>query len=309
MACAIVPFGCRETNAAQVEESQMKCFVIMPFRVEFDDVYAAIKSAVSTAILGDNVECFRLDDNKAPGSIFDELAQAIEQSTLCVADLTGNNANVMWEVGYAMALKKPTILLTQNIENQPFDLKMSRAIPYTRESLAKTLGPQLAEAVRHTLTRYEVRRETIRSSSKRAPIYAITGSTTVDEPRCRRRLDAICAPLLSPDATWLCGSFGAADECAADYLLSNKQRIQIVGYGQYDFSAGMLELMKRYDVPFVDAQKEQLAEMPGAPSERDKLFIMKADMLIALWNGHSQGAKGLIEWYAKNKKDYVVGFA
>lgn len=40
-----------------------------------------------------------------------------------MADLTGTNPNVMWELGYAMALKKPALIITQSQAAAPFDVK------------------------------------------------------------------------------------------------------------------------------------------------------------------------------------------
>jgi nucleoside 2-deoxyribosyltransferase len=88
----------------------MNCFVIMPFAREFDDVYATIQSAVERACKDNSLLCFRLDENRQAGRITARLVQEIESASLCIADLTGSKPNIMWEVGYAMALRKPTIL-------------------------------------------------------------------------------------------------------------------------------------------------------------------------------------------------------
>jgi nucleoside 2-deoxyribosyltransferase len=91
----------------------MNCFVIMPFASEFDDVYATIKTSVESVIAPQGGKCFRLDDARPAGSITNRLLQEIQAATICVADITGNIPNVMWEVGYAMALEKPIILITK----------------------------------------------------------------------------------------------------------------------------------------------------------------------------------------------------
>ena len=51
----------------------------------------------------------------------------ISDADLVVADLTGLNANVMYEVGVAHALRKPTLVVTQEIDELPFDLRTSRS--------------------------------------------------------------------------------------------------------------------------------------------------------------------------------------
>lgn len=138
----------------------MKCFAIMPFATEFDDVYTAIKETVASATLGQDITCLRLDELKAAGRITDDLAREIRESALCIADVTENKPNVLWEVGYAMALGKPLILVTQAVTTLPFDIQDVRTIPYNRTSLAKTLRQPLAEAISQTLARRESSRQT-----------------------------------------------------------------------------------------------------------------------------------------------------
>lgn len=282
----------------------------MPFSDAFQDVYATIKVAVSTAIQGETIDCFRIDDHKAAGVITDDLLNAIGQASICIADLTGNNPNVMWEVGYAMALGKPTILITQDVRQLPFDLKVARAIEYRRRSLSKTLTLALQESVRQTLGKGLVSREKtpLRLPNGIGRIYGITGSMRADETRCLRRINALCSPLLSEHVTWLCGSVGVVDEVAVNYLAAANQRVCVVGYHAYDVSGRMLDLIRRHDLEFLDAQKEQIISIPGAPTERDTIFLAKADLLILLWNGQSPGTKSLINWYAGQKKDHIVGF-
>jgi hypothetical protein len=129
----------------------MNCFVIMPFATEFDDVYATIKSSVETVIGLQGGKCFRLDDTRPAGSITNRLLQEIQAATICVADVTGNIPNVMWEVGYAMALGKPIILITQRISELPFDIKDMQSLSYDRSQLRRTLGIPLQKIVLDTV--------------------------------------------------------------------------------------------------------------------------------------------------------------
>ena len=43
-------------------------------------------------------------------------------SAFVIVDVTDRDPNVMYELGIAHTIGKPVILLTQNIENVPFDL-------------------------------------------------------------------------------------------------------------------------------------------------------------------------------------------
>ena len=177
----------------------MKCFVIMPFAHEFDDVYASIKSAVMTSVPGEHVECFRLDEIKSAGRITDDLVRELHRSTVCIADLTANKPNVMWEVGYAMALKKPLLFVTQNVHELPFDIKDMRTIGYDRQSLSHSLLAPLSQAFRDTLGTYEVRREVTRLALPKdlGRIVAVTGSMEADTAKAARRVEAVLGPHLA----------------------------------------------------------------------------------------------------------------
>jgi hypothetical protein len=129
----------------------MNCFVIMPFSREFDDVYAAIRVAVEGAISDRAPRCFRLDEARPAGRITDRLLAELRAATLCVADLTGAKPNVMWEVGYAMALGKPTVIVVQSLRDLPFDLKDMQSLEYDRNQLSQTLTRPLRGMVVDTV--------------------------------------------------------------------------------------------------------------------------------------------------------------
>ena len=101
-------------------------FVIMPFDESFDDVYEIVKRAASDS----DFECFRADDEAAPGRITDTIYQGIYDASVVIADLTGRNPNVFYELGLAHAISDNVILITQDIDDVPFDVKQFRLIPY-----------------------------------------------------------------------------------------------------------------------------------------------------------------------------------
>lgn len=130
----------------------MNCFVIMPFAPEFDDVYVAIKGGVIDATSPQACRCFRLDEARPAGRITDRLLQELRTASLCVADLTGNRPNVMWEVGFAMALGCPTIIVTQSLKDLPFDIRDMQSLEYDRNRLSATLAQPLQRAVVDTVS-------------------------------------------------------------------------------------------------------------------------------------------------------------
>jgi len=139
-----------ESNFNFTGQFTMNCFVIMPFERDFDDVYMTIKQTVEAIITAPNGRCFRLDDSRPAGRITDRLLRELHSATFCIADLTGNNPNVMWELGFVMALNKPTIILTQNLQQLPFDIRDMQSIEYHRNRLAATLSNPLQQMIIHT---------------------------------------------------------------------------------------------------------------------------------------------------------------
>jgi len=107
-------------------------FLIMPFGCSWsDDTYLMIKEVtgqLETEQL--EVDVFRADDIAAPGKITDQIMEAIGSSDAIIADITDTNPNVMWELGYAQALEKPVVILNQDVEQSPFDLRDWRQVGY-----------------------------------------------------------------------------------------------------------------------------------------------------------------------------------
>jgi hypothetical protein len=102
-------------------------FVIMPFAKDFDDVWlGGIKRAAS----GTGFTPIRIDMITQSSEITDDIVQAIRMAELVVVDVTGNNPNVMFEFGFALALKKRHAVISQSAEYLPFDIKSLRTLSY-----------------------------------------------------------------------------------------------------------------------------------------------------------------------------------
>jgi nucleoside 2-deoxyribosyltransferase len=64
------------------------------------------------------------------GKIIDQIWRGINNAKVLVAELTTRNANVLYELGLAHALKKPVVLVSSNQADVPFDLHHIRVIYY-----------------------------------------------------------------------------------------------------------------------------------------------------------------------------------
>jgi Nucleoside 2-deoxyribosyltransferase len=119
--------GCTMADEFKSTAPKPFVFVLMPFAAEFNDIYTfGIKGAVDEA--GGYAE--RLDEQIFAENILERLYNQINKADVIVADMTGRNPNVFYEVGYAHALGKIVLLLTKNTDDIPFDLKHYPHIVY-----------------------------------------------------------------------------------------------------------------------------------------------------------------------------------
>jgi hypothetical protein len=127
--------GVRSNNKPHV-------FVAMPFKSEMRDVYRfGIQGPVNTA----GLLCERMDMTTYTGDILTRIKARIETATMVIADLTGANANVYLEVGYAWGKERPTLLIAKKGEELKFDVIGQRSIIYEDISdLAEKLSVDLA---------------------------------------------------------------------------------------------------------------------------------------------------------------------
>lgn len=117
-------------------------FVAMPFSEEMEDVYIfGIQGPVNAA----GYLCERVDMSTFTGDILTRIKSRIETAALVVADLTGANANVYLEVGYAWGKDRPTLLVAKKSGELKFDVSGQRCIMYKNiADLAKKLETDLA---------------------------------------------------------------------------------------------------------------------------------------------------------------------
>lgn len=287
----------------------MKCFVIMPYAAEFNAVYNQVQQAAQDALPGEQIVCNHLRDVKAAGRITDDIVTSLREAAFCIADITGNNANVMWETGYAMALGKPTILIGQDVAKLPFDLKVHRILPYLHQDLNR-LSKELTAAIQQTLSRYDIKADFPASEPIKGGLstIAVTGSIDGDPVRVQRRIETILHPYLERGVMWYCSTIGAVDEAALVYLSAKKERVVAVAYNRFDFSDAQRRLIQDRKIQFIDASVEAIPKGLSGPSVRDIFFCMKADLIVLFWNGKSLGTQGLMRYFEQQGKNLLVGF-
>jgi hypothetical protein len=104
------------------------CFVMMPFA---DPIGSYYKTIYEPAIQKAGLRPVRADDDMfKTGKIVDQIWFGIDSAKVLVAELTGRNPNVFYELGLAHALQKPVVLVSSNENDVPFDVQHIRVIYY-----------------------------------------------------------------------------------------------------------------------------------------------------------------------------------
>jgi len=106
---------------------RLDVFVLMPFATTLTDVYTDHIKKVADSL---SLIAKRGDDFFSAHHVMADIWQAIWFSRVIVADCTGKNPNVFYEIGVAHTIGRPVILITQNDDDVPFDLRAIRYLKY-----------------------------------------------------------------------------------------------------------------------------------------------------------------------------------
>lgn len=131
---------------------EKKCFIISPFGQDGSDVRRKAEGLIDSVIkpvlteLGFNA-ISSLDISK-PGSITNQVIEHLLNDDLVIANLSGLNANVMYELAVRHAKRLPIVSLVEKGTSLPFDIAQERTIFYEDDMKGVTaLKPVLQQAV------------------------------------------------------------------------------------------------------------------------------------------------------------------
>jgi hypothetical protein len=132
--------------------SSRSAFVLMPFKEPYNAYYLKIfKPALEAA----DYRVLRGDDVFTPRPVILDIQKSIAEAALVLCEMSERNPNVFYELGLAHAVGKPAILVSQQPEDIPFDLRHIRTIVYdaSRPGWEKRLKRQITStAVAATCT-------------------------------------------------------------------------------------------------------------------------------------------------------------
>ncbi len=154
------------------------CFVLMPFgkkavpsglTVDFDAVYASV---IQPGVEAAGMEPLRADEELTGGVIHKPMYERLILCDFAVADLTGANANVFYELGLRHGVRpSTTVMLSAEAGRLPFDVAPLRTVPYALGGDGRPADPTAgAEAVTRMLN--EARRAA-GGPAKDSPVFQL----------------------------------------------------------------------------------------------------------------------------------------
>ena len=115
-------------------EDMKKCFVVSPIGQDGSDIRSnadkLFKYVIKPVCEACDFEAVRVDQLNDANSITQTILEQLDSADLVIADMTGHNPNVFYEMGYRARTKRPMIHLKKKGESLPFDVNTIRTLEY-----------------------------------------------------------------------------------------------------------------------------------------------------------------------------------
>lgn len=148
-----------------------------PERRRADDVFSLVVSPVLEEV---GLEAYRADLDPSPGGISATMLRELVSAELVIADLTGRNPNVFYELGIVHSFARPLICLAEDEGSLPFDTQDERVIEIGPYSSQVGLGFKQVEQIRESL---RASLAVVRADGylPPSPLRDVAGSRSLDE--------------------------------------------------------------------------------------------------------------------------------
>lgn len=114
-------------QSRDLKPTQNSCFYLGPFKDPFDTIY---RDHIVPPLKYNGLTVSRADEIFSTDVVIEDVWKGIVTASFVVADVSGRNPNVMYEIGMAHTVGKPVLLLSQSADDLPFDLRHRRCIIY-----------------------------------------------------------------------------------------------------------------------------------------------------------------------------------
>ena len=169
------------TGNQQTNEYENICFIITPIGSENSPIRKKTDGLISNVIKpvcdGLGFKAVPAHEIDKPGSITRQVIQHIMNSKMVIANLTGLNPNVMYELAIRHAAKLPVVCLAEEGTTLPFDITTERTIFYTDDMYgAVKLIPDLKSKMKSALEDVNIDNPIYRAIKENQIIETITSS-------------------------------------------------------------------------------------------------------------------------------------
>ena len=121
------------------DNSEKICFVIAPIGKQGSNIRKRsdqiLEHIIRPVVESCGYKAVRADEIAEPGMIPTQIIRHVVQDPLVIADLTGQNANVFYELAIRHYTGKPLVQIINNVDNIPFDIKLMRTIQVDHRDL------------------------------------------------------------------------------------------------------------------------------------------------------------------------------
>jgi nucleoside 2-deoxyribosyltransferase len=155
------------------------CFVIQPFDSagKFDKRY---KETFVPAIIEAGLEPYRVDQDARAEVLINSIEEGIRTAAVCLADITTDNPNVWYELGFAFAVSRPVVMVCSNERTgkYPFDIQHRPIISYKTE--AQSDFKALSDSITERLKAASERGRDLQQIAEENPVAPVSGLSPIE---------------------------------------------------------------------------------------------------------------------------------
>lgn len=241
-------------TTVDTHEEEDLVFVVMPFGPPHDEIY---NNVIEPTVQELGMQCLRSDEIFSVKPIMQDILQGIMTASVIIADVTGRNPNVFYELGITHSVKDRDIIITQSMDDVPFDLKHIRTIIYGTS----------VRGIRHFSLRLKATIETVMKQPS-FPLFPVKGAAkaqpveAVEEPREGLRLQ-LMADTFEVRVSNVSVQLTEEEFTVVHYLYSTGQPVSVSSITEVAFGSDYLAYSK-FDNLMASVQRK-LMRLPGHP--------------------------------------------
>jgi hypothetical protein len=180
------------TEAVRRKGGRMpSCFVIQPFdKGPFDKRF---EDVIEPAIRAADLEAYRVDRDPGASIPIEDMEAGIRSAAVCLADITTDNPNVWFELGFAISSGKDVVLVSAaSRERFPFDIHHRKVLVYSTDSTSdfEGLRARITKRIKAILTKEEKIGGAAQVASPVAPVEGLASHELVALVTVGQNLDS-----------------------------------------------------------------------------------------------------------------------